>query len=531
MSTESERIELAMSPVWRARPWLVLVVVAVGALSLWPFRDGISDMWHEWVSTEEYSYCLLILPIVGFLVWQRRDHLERLDFSGSWPGVALVLLGGVLLLAGELGTVYTVIECACLVTLYGLTLSLVGRQAFRVMLAPLLILILMIPLPAFFIFNLSLQLQLLSSKLGVLFMRLFGVSVLLEGNVIDLGGYKLEVAEACSGLRYLFPLMTLGLLIGYFYKGALWKRLTVFLSSIPMTVLMNSLRVGIIGVTVDRWGSAMAEGFLHEFQGWTIFMASAALLLLELVVLHRIGRERGSWRQLFGVQLPAPTLRKVPRQDRRLPRSFLVASALILGFIGVDSLVPRPSEAAPAREPFIEFPMRLGDWQGHRDSMEQVYSDQLKLDDYLLANFVDGAPAPVNLYISWYNSQRKGEAVHSPRACLPGGGWDVLSFEPHVLNGVLAGGQPLRVNRALIQLGTDREVVYYWFEQRGRIVDNEFAVKWYLLWDAMFRHRTDGAMVRLITPVEQAGAEAAADARLTDIASRIAPILPRYVPD
>jgi exosortase D (VPLPA-CTERM-specific) len=530
MSAESDRIQLPVSAVWRAPLWLVLVVAAVGALSLWPFRDGFSDMWNAW-SSEEYSHCVLILPVAAFLVWQRRDRLERLDFSGAWAGAGLVLLGGVLLVLGQLGTVYTLVEYGYLVTLYGLILSLVGWQAFRAILVPLLILIFMIPLPTFFMYNLSLQLQLLSSKLGVMFIRLFDISVLLEGNVIDLGGYKLEVAQACSGLRYLFPLMTLGFLMAYFYKGALWKRIVLFLSSVPITVGMNSLRVGIIGVTVDRWGSQMAEGFLHEFQGWTIFMASALLMLLEMVALHHIGREQGSWRQLFGIELPAPTPAKVPRRERHLPRSFVAATGLILGFIGVGSLVPRPTEAAPGREPFVEFPMQLGGWQGHRDSMDAVYTDQLKMDDYLLANFVSGSTVPVNLYVSWYNSQRKGEAVHSPRSCLPGGGWVVLSFEPYVLAGVRAAGQPLRVNRALIQLGNDREVVYYWFQQRGRIIDNEFSVKWYLFWDAMFRHRTDGAMVRLVSPVERAGAEGEADARLADLASRVTPVLARYVPD
>jgi exosortase D (VPLPA-CTERM-specific) len=531
MSAESDRIQSPLVSLWRAPLWLVLLVGAVGALSLWPFRDGLSDMWHVWTSSDEYSHCVLILPIAAFLVWQRRDTLQRLDFTGSWTGVVLVLLGGVLLLAGQVGTIYALVEAACLVTLYGLVLALVGPRAFGVLLAPLLILVFLIPLPSFFAFNLTLQLQLLSSKLGVLFIRLFDISVLLEGNVIDLGGYKLEVAEACSGLRYLFPLMTLALLMAYFYKGALWKRVAVFLASIPLTVLMNSLRIGIIGVTVDRWGSEMAEGFLHEFQGWAIFMASAALMLLVLIALHHVGRQRGTWRQSFGLELPAPTPGNAPHRDRRLPHSFVAASAFIFTFIGVDSFVPRPPEAAPLREPFVDFPMHLGQWEGHRDAMDGVYLDQLKLDDYLLANFAGGSTAPVNLYISWYNSQRKGDAVHSPRACLPGGGWDVLSFEPHVVNGVVTAGRALRVNRALVQLGTERELVYYWFQQRGRVIDNEFSVKWYLFWDAMFRHRTDGAMVRLISPVERAGAEADADARLTDVVSKLAPVLARYVPD
>ncbi|MFX8824946.1 archaeosortase/exosortase family protein, partial [Acinetobacter baumannii] len=85
-----------------------------------------------------------------------------------------------------------------------------------------------------------------------------GISVFVEGNVIDLGSYQLQVADACSGLRYLFPLMTIGLIVAYLYRGAMWKRVVLFLSSVPITILMNSFRVGMIGVLVDRWGTSMA---------------------------------------------------------------------------------------------------------------------------------------------------------------------------------------------------------------------------------------------------------------------------------
>ncbi len=93
------------------------------------------------------------------------------------------------------------------------------------------------------------------------------------------------------------------------------------------------------------------------------------------------------------------------------------------------------------------------------------------------------------------------------------------------------GGRPLRVNRTLIELGNDRQLVYYWFQQRGRILTNEFAVKWYIFWDALTRHRTDGAMVRLIVPLPPGGGEAAADERLTDLAAQVARELPRFAPD
>jgi EpsI family protein len=175
--------------------------------------------------------------------------------------------------------------------------------------------------------------------------------------------------------------------------------------------------------------------------------------------------------------------------------------------------------------------MQLGEWRGRRDTLDAIYSDALRLDDYVLADYVGASGHAVNLYIAYYNSQRKGEAVHSPRSCLPGGGWQLRDFNQRTLSDIKVNGQPLEVNRTLIALGDQRQLVYYWFEQRVRVITNEFAVKWYLFWDALTRHRTDGALVRLITTLPASSDEVEADRRLADLAARIAPTLARYVPD
>jgi exosortase D (VPLPA-CTERM-specific) len=517
--------------IWRL-PWSSILAVACALiLSTWLFWDGLLFMWGWWIELPEYSHGILIPPIALFLVWQQKDRLEREVFTGSWWGVALVLLGGCLLLMGQLATIYTLVQYAYLVTLCGLVLAFTGVKPFNLFAVPLAILLFMIPLPQFLLANLSTKLQLLSSQIGVWFIRLFGISVFVEGNVIDLGGYKLQVAEACDGLRYLFPLMTLGFLMAYFYKGATWKRWVLFLSSVPLTVIMNSFRVGTIGLMVEHWGISMAEGFLHQFQGWAVFMASAALMIGEIAFLNRLGHESGNWRQLFGVEFPAPTPRGVSIRSRSLPNSFLAACIVLAIFVAVNLFVPRPAEVTPSRATLVEFPMNMGPWGGKPQSLEGVYTDQLKLDDYLLADYDDGAKWPVNLYVAYYNSQRKGEAVHSPRSCLPGGGWQVRRFDQQSIGNVKIDGVPLRVNRTVVELGGQRQLVYYWFQQRGRIITDEFAVKWYLFWDALTRHRTDGALVRLIVSLPPAVDEAKADRRLTDLTERIAPLLTRYVPD
>jgi EpsI family protein len=249
-----------------------------------------------------------------------------------------------------------------------------------------------------------------------------------------------------------------------------------------------------------------------------------------MALLNRVGQETGTWRELFGVEFPNPTPKGAVIKKRPVPRTFIVASGVLIAFVLAALVIPRPAEVVPPREPFAEYPMNQADWVGHSQSMEGVYVDQLKLDDYVLADYVNGAGQGLNLYISWYNSQRKGEAVHSPRACLPGGGWQLRDFDQRTLD-VKIDGRPLRVNRTLIELGDQRELVYYWFQQRGRIITNEFTVKWYIFWDALTKHRTDGAMVRLIIAVPRTSREADADRQLTQFARQIAPTLNRYVPN
>ncbi len=196
-------------------------------------------------------------------------------------------------------------------------------------------------------------------------------------------------------------------------------------------------------------------------------------------------------------------------------------------------LLPNRTEVVPARARFVEFPAAVGAYAGHRQSLEGIYLDALKLDDYLLANYrrASAAQPPVNFYVAWYDSQQAGRSAHSPRSCLPGGGWQIQSLTQVEVPGVAVAGRGLRVNRALISLGTDRQLVYYWFQQRGRVITNEYLVKWYLFWDSLTRRRTDGALVRLTVPVHDGEDVSEADRALADFAREAMPRLRAYVPD
>ncbi len=509
--------------------WLLAGVAAIAAAS----AAALANMLSVWQGRPEFSHGPIIPIVAAFIVWQGTSWLQRQSFAGSWLGVVLCVAGAGIDLVGQLASLFTISQYAALLALYGLILALVGLPTFRRLWAPLLLLFLAIPLPNFIMFNLSAELQLLSSRIGVWILRLLGISVFLEGNVIDLGVYKLQVAEACDGLRYLFPLMTLGVVLAYFYKGATWKRLAIFLSSIPLTILLNSVRVASIGIMVNRWGIEMAEGFLHEFQGWAVFMVSFALMVLLMIGLSKIGADARPWREVFGLGFPAPTPKGVPRVARPVPASLIAACVVLMAGAAVSLRLPHRTEATPDRASFVEFPAVIGAYSGRRDSLEEIYLDQLKLDDYLLANYrgTSSTAPPVNLYVAWYDSQQAGRSVHSPRACLPGGGWQIQALSQVEVPGIAVNGQPLRVNRALIALGANRQLVYYWFQQRGRVITNEYLVKWYLFWDSLTRRRTDGALVRLTVPLAEGEAPEQADRQRADFAREAMPRLRAHLPD
>ena len=194
-------------------------------------------------------------------------------------------------------------------------------------------------------------------------------------------------------------------------------------------------------------------------------------------------------------------------------------------------LLPNRMEMMPERQDFLFFPSELGGWTGHKARMEQKYLDALKLDDYLLVDFKNPLGDSVNLYVAYYASQRKGASVHSPKSCLPGGGWLLKEFSQRKIDGATVAGEPLRVNRSIIQMGDERQLVYYWFQQRGRVMTNEYLVKWFLFWDALTKNRTDGALVRVTTALDTGEDSAAGDRRLATFVRSLSGSLESYIPD
>ena len=258
--------------------------------------------------------------------------------------------------------------CSCSLAsslaLIGIVLSIGGTSLLRVTFIPIAFLVFAIPLPYFIDTELSFRLQLISSELGVFFIRMFGVPVYLTGNVIDFGNYKLQVVEACSGLRYLYPLLSLGFLAAYLFQAPFWQRTLVFLSAIPITIVMNSFRIAMVGLLVDRWGTAQAEGCCITSKAGS----SLSPALRSLPARFSCSRGSGPARGFFEVfSLPKVTGKFaasdcVADRPTALPVATCLSCSCVAGVVASTSCDSTGDRTGASR--FVTFPANLGQWQG-----------------------------------------------------------------------------------------------------------------------------------------------------------------------
>jgi exosortase len=256
--------------------YLSLLVLLVSFAIL--YRDTMAKLVRDWWIDANYSHGFLVVPVTVYLAWERRREFLSAKIEPAMAGFIVVVCSLGLLLVGVFGAEVFTTEMSMIGTVAGAILFLFGWARLRVMLFPLLFLLLMVPLPAIIFNQIALPLQFTASGFAEAALRIVHIPVLREGNVIHLSNISLEVEEACSGIRSLVSLLTLGIVYGYFMDSRCWMRVVLGATTIPVAILTNGFRVAGTGAAAYHFGSEVAEGFLHAFSGWFVFVAACLLL-------------------------------------------------------------------------------------------------------------------------------------------------------------------------------------------------------------------------------------------------------------
>ncbi len=259
-------------PLWAA----ALLLALLASLYL---RVGIKLV-EDWYVIPDFAHGFLIPFFCAYVIWEKRKAIRETPLQPSWAGTGLVLLALLTYITGIYGAELFLARLSWIILMFGLVWTFAGWRMVRVLQFPLLCLLLALPFPAVIFNQITFPLQLLASRAASAILPLMNVPVLREGNVIELPMMKLEVAEACSGIRSLMSLFTVAVIYGYLLEPSTWRRTLLALASIPIAVVANALRIVGTGLCVQFWDPEKAMGFFHEFSGWLMFLFSLSLVYL-----------------------------------------------------------------------------------------------------------------------------------------------------------------------------------------------------------------------------------------------------------
>jgi exosortase len=257
--------------------WWQLSVIVL--LSLWLYWSVLVRLAVQWSRDANFSHGFLVPAFSAFVLWRNREGLRKLTSKPSFAGLWVILGALCVLVVGTLGSELFLSRVSFVIMLAGVIVLFWGWDHVRSVRFPLLFLLLMIPVPAIVFNQLTFPLQILASKLAAAALPLLGVPVLREGNIINLPAMSLEVADACSGIRSLFSLITLAVICGYTVRQRRGLSALLIMAAIPVAVLANALRIIGAGLLVQYWNANKAEGFFHTFSGWLVFLMSFGMLI------------------------------------------------------------------------------------------------------------------------------------------------------------------------------------------------------------------------------------------------------------
>src|ERR1041384_5377716 len=317
--------------------------IAIGFAIAFAYATVMVKLFRDWWNDENYSHGLLIPVIIGYILWTQREKLARVPVNSSvlWGGAA-ILFALFALWAGVAGAELYTQRLSLILLLAGITVYFWGFRLLQMLLVPLVLLFLAMPIPAIVFNKIAFPLQLFASRCAVWSMSMLGIPVLRQGNVIELKPLnsfdtkKLEVVEACSGIRSLMTLITLAVVFAYFTHSAsgeppasgkrfgwlrsywFWRSTIIVISAVPIAILTNAFRVSGTGILAHYYGTEIADGFFHSFSGWAIYIVAFVMLFGIGIILDRFRPAQAEGEQ--------PVERKSPETDSTVSISPVVSA-------------------------------------------------------------------------------------------------------------------------------------------------------------------------------------------------------------
>ena len=504
--------------------------IQVGILSILfiaAYHVPLKSMMNIWIDNDDYSYGFLIPLASAYLLWEKRKTLAAIPIRSAWGISPVLVLFLLISLYGILGSSGNIAMPSVPILIILFTGFCFGIESVKRLILPLGFLFFMVPVPAVIERHIGLHLKAVSSKVGGALISLFNIPVHVSGNIIDLGVTQLQVVDACSGLRYIFPLLALGFLYAYFFERVYWRRIFCVLVTIPVGVLINALRIGITGILTDMYGRAVAEGFFHGFSGWILFIVAFMMLFLFSRLLS-----------IFSPKAPARIEPPAPKRgngtssgkQRGKTTGALVFSAAALSLIAALSFSTGVMPPVEIDGGIRGFPLLFGQWAGRQETVDPGIVRQSGAEEAFSGFFTDSSGKEVSLYIGYRGTAflSNENFFHSPTVCIPSSGWMEQEVTRKMIMNVPPFGD-LTVTKMVIEKGGTKQLVYFWFQTKDKATHDKNINRFHLSLHAISRDNTHDLFLRPITPVYPEEGVEGAEVRLDGFVREMMPVLLQFL--
>jgi len=505
------------------RTQIVILTILFIAAYYVPFKSMVNIWWEN----DDYSYGFLIPVASAYLLWEKRKTLGEIPIRSAW-GIFPVLVFFILIsLYGVLGSSGNISMPSTPLLIILFTGFCFGIESVKRLILPLGFLFFMIPVPAVLERYMGLYLKAMSSRLGGAFISLFNIPVHVSGNVIDLGVTQLQVVDACSGLRYIFPLLGLGILYAYFFERVAWKRLFCVLITIPLGVFLNALRIGVTGVLTEMFGPKVSEGFFHDFSGWVLFVFAFIMLFLISRLLAVFSPKAAVSKESIAPQAGHAATLAV--EGKKTTGAFLF-SVVVLSSVAVLSLSTSTLPPVAIEGGIQGFPLLIGEWKGTPEIVDPVIVRESGAEEAFSGYFINGSGSEISLYMGYRSTAflSNENFFHSPTVCIPSSGWVQRDVKRRTITNVPYFDN-LDVTKMVIEKEGKRQLVYFWFQTKDKATHDKNINRYHLSLHALRRDNTHDLFMRPITPVYSDEKIVDAEIRMDRFVREMMPVLLQFL--
>ncbi len=470
----------------------IIVLSGLGIL----YSSIFKGLFNVWITQEQYSYGPLIPLMALYIIYSSRKQILNAPIKPNYFGLIIVLLGYGLYLLGVFSIHGFTARFSFLVMLAGFSLFVLGSQMMRQLAFSFFILLFMIPFPEILDRLFSLKLRLLSSIITETILHTIGVSVFRQGNIIDIGTMQFNVADACSGMNYLLPLLALAALIGYFSTKSKIIRSILIISAVPITLTANVIRITTTTLIAKYWTPKIATGFMHDFSGWVVFMFAFFCLFIELKLLKLVAKER---RNPPGLKTELGINgRSAYKQDQDdLKRMPLIVTVCVMAIFwgGFYAVVAKKKERPlPVME---KLPLSIDGYIGKTIPDDPKIKEFSSVTDSITRVYWKEGQNPISVYVGYYRTSPELKGfIHTPVVCLRSSGWQIQKIDYFDIE-VQPDGKILKTRQVIAERGGVRQLLIYWYQIGDFTTGNEQLAHYYTGYDAIFGDYSDAVKVMI----------------------------------